>query len=142
MMLSVVNFKMTELFKERGFEPLTSETWVVDPDGRYETISDWEMMKGKWDEDWYKDTGLHQFSQALACQWLEEKHSIEIITSRDTEDKYIYNAVVNDWRTAKRKTFAIAEIWVFNCKRFNGYESKSKAIDSALEYVLNELLLI
>lgn len=94
--MSLIDFSTAKLARSKGCNEISSLQWVHDPYYNISTISDWEIMKGKWDDEYYElidPEGFYALSQEELRQWLFDNHDIEIFLYPQYDSvKYGYDA--------------------------------------------------
>lgn len=92
--MTLIKYSTALLAKERGFSEITSEEWVIDPNGEPTTISDWEKLKNKWDKEYYSPAGKENpffaSTQESLAKWLRDKHNIIITMIPKKKDEFYY----------------------------------------------------
>ena len=121
-----VSFEIAKLLKERGFDEPCNNRYYETHCG-FDLGSDPGYTNSHW-EDWYKDTGVRNYSAPtlqMAMKWLREKHHIFIRVIQSHIEYCTCEIYYN-----------IVRYYDFR-ESFNSYE---EACETAIKYCLKNLI--
>ncbi len=129
-----VSFKIAKFLKEKGFDWFTFGYYTMDDYDSPPYFGIENLCADNWngEVDEVNDLWFSAPTQQMACYWVEKTYGffIEISRSIDINGNYHYFYMILD-KTCK---------YASSATRDNDYSSKSDAIESALEYVLTNLI--
>lgn len=127
-----VTCKVAKLLKEKGFDWGCCSYWCIFPNGDIVHTDYGHFANHNRNET---DRFVSRPTQALSCRWLREVHGIDIIPIIRHSLKYAQESPFRDY--ACRVYDCDGNIVLSATKWYSRYEN---AIESALEYVLKNLI--
>lgn len=81
-------FQISQLSRELGYNRPSYEFWVKDPEGEVSIVSYYEIVKDKFDEDYYTRLDLFNPTIVDLTLWLIEEHQVYIEITLKKSDLY------------------------------------------------------